>query len=274
MINDMSLKAKIRNIAKERNISAQSVLQIYLMNRFLYRLSKTEYKDKYIVKGGILISSIVGIDQRATMDIDTSLRNQKLTKENICKMFDAVCAIETDDGIKFVFGNLSPIRADDSYGGYRLTYHACFGKINAPMSMDISTGDVITPDASKRIFYDIFDNDCEYELLSYTLETILAEKVETILSRGVENTRPRDFYDIYTLSSFAYDKDIFKEAFKATAKHRDSLDKISNYNVILNAIENDSVMQKRWQDYVKITPYAKGIEFKDTIDKIKTVLDQ
>lgn len=137
MINDMSLKAKVRNIAKEKKISAQAVLQNYLMRRFLFRLSKTEYKDKFVVKGGMLISSIVGVEHRATMDIDTTLRNLPLTEDSIRNAFTIICNIDDEDGLEFSFDSIGPIRDDDEYGGYRVSFHAKFGKINAPMSMDV-----------------------------------------------------------------------------------------------------------------------------------------
>lgn len=139
-MNDMSLKAKIRNIASEKNVSAQSVLQNYLMQRFLHRLSQSEYKDKFVIKGGMLISSIVGIDQRSTMDLDSCIRNLPLTEETISKAFLEICNINMNDGISFIPGSIEPIRDDDEYGGYRVSYTAEYGKIKAPMSMDIYRG--------------------------------------------------------------------------------------------------------------------------------------
>lgn len=272
-MNDMSLKAKIRNISKEKNISAQSVLQNYLMNRFLYRLSLSEYKEKFIIKGGMLISSIIGIEHRATMDIDTTLKNLMLEKEEIIRAFNAICATPTDDGINFSFDSIVPIRGDDEYGGYRLSFTAIFGKIHAPMSMDISTGDVITPSAELHLFYDMFDKDIYFNLWAYPIETILAEKIETILSRGIDNTRPRDFYDVYKLMGYGCNKKIFKKAFEATALHRESLEKIINYEEIINSIADSLVMSRRWNEYVRQMPYACGISFFDTLESVRKLLD-
>ncbi len=265
MMNDMSLKARIRNMAKERNISAQAVLQNYLLGRFLLRLSESECRDKFVVKGGILISSIVGIDHRATMDLDTTLRNLPLTETSVRKAFEGICSIQENDGIEFVLDSIGPIRDDDEYGGYRVGFTARYGKINAPMSMDVSTGDIMTPGAEKHVFTDMFDCSKTFELWSYTLETILAEKTETILSRGIDNTRPRDFYDVYMLSSFRYDPIVFWEAFSATAKHRGSFEKILDYQDILQNISESTEMQKRWIGYTKQMPYAAGISFEETI---------
>ena len=271
-MTDMSLKAKIRNIAKEKNISAQAVLQNYLMNRFLYRLSLTEYKEKFVIKGGMLIASIIGLEHRATMDLDTTLRNLPLTESSIRKAFESVCSVPSDDGITFSYDYIAPIRDDDEYGGYRVSFSAQFGKINAPMSMDVSTGDVITPGAAKNRFSDILEDSLSFELWSYPIETVLAEKVETILSRGVDNTRPRHFYDVYMLSALNYDSKMFREAFIATASHRESLEKISDSEGIIHIISESPEMNRRWENYVRQMPYAKGISFADTTCAVRNVL--
>lgn len=271
-MNDMGLKAKIRNIAKEKNISAQAVLQNYLMNRFLYRLSLTDYKDKFVIKGGMLIASIIGIEHRATMDLDTTLRNLPLTEESIREAFTFICSVQTNDGITFSFDSMALIRDDDEYGGFRVSFSAQFGKINAPMSMDVSTGDVITPGAAKHRFSDILEDTLSFELWSYPIETVLAEKVETILSRGVENTRPRDFYDVYMLSALNYDSKVFHEAFIATASHRESLEKISCSEDIIQVISENPEMNRRWDNYVRQMPYARDISFSDTTCAVRNVL--
>lgn len=272
MINDMSLKAKIRNIAKENNISAQAVLQNYLMSRFLYRLSLTEYKEKFVIKGGMLIASIIGIEHRATMDLDTTLRNLTLTENSICEAFRIICSVQAEDGISFSYDSIAPIRDDDEYGGYRVSFSAHLGKINAPMSMDVSTGDVITPGAEKHRFFDILEDSLSFELWSYPIETVLAEKIETILSRGVGNTRPRDFYDVYMLSTQNYDSKVFREAFISTASHRETLEKISDSEVIIQNILESKEMNRRWENYVRQMPYAKGISFSDTTCAVRNVL--
>lgn len=272
-MDDVSLKARIRNFAKDRNISASAVLQTYLLNRFLYRLSLTEYKNKFVIKGGMLIASIIGIDHRATMDLDSTLRYMKLEEESLVEAFNTISSVETDDGIRFEFNSIEPIRDDDEYGGYRLSFHAVFGKINAPMSMDISTGDVITPEAKLRLFNDSIDASTVFELMSYTVETVLAEKLETILSRGIDNTRPRDFYDIYMLAGYEYDAAVLREAFIATAKHRGSLNKITKYETILDRVYADTEMNRRWNVYSKQMPYAEGIDFSDTINVVRNMVN-
>jgi len=271
-MNDMSLKAKIRNIASEKNISAAAVLQNYLISRFLFRMADSEYKDKFVIKGGMLISSIIGIDQRATMDLDTTLRYMQLEEDTIREAILRICSIQSDDGIQFGFADITPIRDDDEYGGYRVSFYAELGKIKAPMSMDISTGDVITPEAKPHEFFDMFNPEQKISLLAYPIETVLAEKLETILSRGVGNTRPRDFYDIYMLSSVGYETDTLRKAFVETSKHRGSYDKIQDFRIILENIVNDPGMNQRWAGYQKQMPYAEGISFNDTIDVIQQML--
>lgn len=273
-MNDMSLKAKIRNIASKKNISASAVLQNYLNNRFLFRLAKSEYRERFIVKGGMLISSIIGVEQRTTMDLDTTIRNMHLEENSIREAFEHICMVPGDDGIQFVFKSIAPIRDDDLYGGYRILFNAVLGKINSSMSMDVTTGDAITPEAGLYEFSDMFDPDQKIQLLAYPIETVFAEKLETIMSRGVDNTRPRDFYDVYMLSAVEYDKDNLRLAFKATADHRESYNKILDYTSIIESIRNDQIMNQRWMVYQKQMAYAESISFGETLDAVKRLMDE
>ena len=201
MSNAMSLKAKIRNIAKKKNLPAQVILQNYMFERLLVRLSASDYREKFVLKGGMLVAAIVGLDNRATMDLDTTLKNLPLTPDAIHSALEQICAIRFDDGVSFEIGTISPIREDDIYGGYRVMLNAWFDTIVTPLSIDVSTGDAITPHAVQYNFSEIFDDEKTYELWAYNIETVMAEKVETILRRSVFNTRPRDFYDAYILAT-------------------------------------------------------------------------
>jgi len=271
-MNDMSLKAKIRNTARANGIPAQLVLQQYLNERFLVRLSMTNYRDKFVVKGGTLIASIVGLSNRATMDMDTTLKDLPLTPDAIENAINTICSVDTWDGITFKCERLEPIRDDDLYGGYRVLLQADYGKIAAPMSMDVSTGDIITPGAIQREFSTRFDSE-SFHLWSYNVETILAEKVETILSRNVFSTRPRDFYDLYVLTKTeAFDRSIFQEALNATARHRKSLDKIKNIDELLLLISKSSEQQKLWNKYCEQFSYAQGIEYTEIIRMLTELL--
>lgn len=271
-MNDMSLKAKIRNTARANGIPAQLVLQQYLNERFLVRLSMTNYRDKFVVKGGTLIASIVGLSNRATMDMDTTLKDLPLTPDAIENAINTICSVDTWDGITFKCERLEPIRDDDLHGGYRVLLQADYGKIAAPMSMDVSTGDIITPGAIQREFSTMFDSE-SFHLWSYNVETILAEKVETILSRNVFSTRPRDFYDLYVLTKTeAFDRSIFQEALNATARHRKSLDKIKNIDELLLLISKSSEQQKLWNKYCEQFSYAQGIEYTEIIRMLTELL--
>lgn len=197
----MSLKAKIRNYAKDKRIAAQVVLQNYMFERFLARLSRSEYRDKFVIKGGMLIAAIVGLDTRSTMDLDTTLKRLPLTEEKILDAVNTISKIDLGDDVSFETISIDPIRKDDIYGGYCVRINAIYDTIVTPLSVDVSTGDVITPGAVLYEFGGIFDESVQISLWGYNIETVMAEKAETILSRGVFNTRPRDYYDAYILST-------------------------------------------------------------------------
>ena len=273
MSKAMSLKAKIRNIAKQKNIPAQVILQNYMFERLLVRLSASEYKEKFVLKGGMLVAAIVGLDNRATMDLDTTLKNLPLTPDAIRSALEQVCAISLDDGVVFEIGTITPIREDDIYGGYRVMLNARFDTLLTPMSIDVSTGDAITPHAVQYNFSEIFDDEKSYELWAYNIETVMAEKVETILRRGVFNTRPRDFYDAYILATTQkFDKDVFDEALSATAKHRGTVEQIADVSEILRNIEESPELCAMWDKYRKQFAYAADIEYEQIIETLKTLV--
>lgn len=269
----MSLKGKIKNYAKNNDIAAQVVLQNYMFERFLERLSLSEYSDKFVVKGGMLIAAIVGLDTRSTMDLDTTLRNLPLTEEQISVALSTICKIELKDDVLFKIKSVLPIRKDDVYGGYCVRLDAIYDTIVTPLSIDISTGDIITPAATKYEFGGIFDEDVKISLWGYNIETVMAEKVETILSRGVFTSRPRDFYDVFILGTTQkYDKEIFKEALKATAIHRGSLRKIADINGIIEQISSNTDLKNMWEKYQKKFVYAREISYESIIDTLETIL--
>lgn len=266
----MSLKGRIKNYAKINNIAAQVVLQNYMFERFLERMSVSEYSEKFVVKGGMLIAAIVGLDTRSTMDLDTTLRNLPLKEEQISAALSSICKVDLNDDVSFEVKSVAPIRKDDVYGGYCVRLDASYDTIVTPLSIDVSTGDIITPAAVKYEFGGIFDENVKITLWGYNIETVMAEKVETILSRGVFTTRPRDFYDVYILGTTQeYDKEIFKEALKATAIHRGSLEKIADVKGIIEQISSSANLNDMWVKYQKKFSYAKDITF----DKILGVLN-
>ncbi|MCR5150909.1 MAG: nucleotidyl transferase AbiEii/AbiGii toxin family protein [Clostridiales bacterium] len=195
----MSLKAKISNYAKSNNLPSQVVLQNYMFERFLERLSKSDFREKFVIKGGVLVASIVGLSTRSTMDLDTTLRKLPLTVDKITDSVNSICTVNIDDEVSFSLISIQPIRKDDIYGGYQVRLDAKYDPIITPLSIDISTGDIITPDAIEYDFTGMFEPELKIPLWGYNVETILAEKVETILRRSVLTTRSRDFYDVYIL---------------------------------------------------------------------------
>ncbi len=273
MSRAMSLKAKIRNIAKQKNIPAQVILQNYMFERLLVRLARSEYKDKFVLKGGMLVAAIVGLDNRATMDLDTTLKSLPLTPEAITSALQNICAIESDDDVTFEVGTATPIRDDDIYGGYRVMLNAKYDTIVTSLSIDISTGDAITPKPVEYTFSEIFNNERYYHLWAYNIETVMAEKIETILRRGVFNTRPRDFYDAYILATTqTFDKAIFAEALKATSSHRGTTEQIADIPTIMKNIDESPELRAMWNKYRKQFTYANGIEYTEIIALISNLI--
>ena len=230
--NAMSLKAIINNIAKENKVSAQSVLQTYMLERLLERISISKYKDNFILKGGMLISAMLGIDSRTTMDIDTTIKGFKLTEENIINIINEICNIKIDDGVTFEVQKIELIREDDDYGGYRITFKANYMEsMPVIMKIDVTTGDKITYKEIKYCF-DLMLEDRKIQIWSYNLETVIAEKFESIIKRGILGTRIRDYYDVYMLLN-TQTKNInfntLKDAIYSTAEHRNTINIIKDW---------------------------------------------
>ena len=272
--NAMSLKAIINNIAKENKISAQSVLQTYMLERFLERISISKYKDNFILKGGMLISAMLGIDSRTTMDMDTTIKGFKLTEENISNIINEICNIKIDDEITFEVQKIELIREDDDYGGYRITFKANYMEsMPVIMKIDITTGDKITYKEIKYSF-DLMLEDRKIQIWSYNLETVIAEKFESIIKRGVLGTRIRDFYDIYMLLNTQtknIDFNILKDAIYSTAKHRNTINIIKDWSKIIEQLNNSDIMKNQWARYQKNNFYAKEIKYDDLIECLKQV---
>ncbi len=263
----MSLKGKIKNYAKSKSIAAQVVLQNYMFERFLARLSMSDYREKFVVKGGMLIAAIVGLDTRSTMDLDTTLRNLPLTEEKVMEAVENICKITLGDDVIFEVKSIAPIRKDDRYGGFCVRLDAIYDTIVTPLSIDVSTGDVITPEAVEYEFSGIFDEEIRIKMWGYNIESVMAEKVETILSRGIFNTRPRDFYDVYILGTTQrYDKKIFLKALEATAIHRGSREQIIDKTGIIEKLSASEELIQMWEKYRKKFSYASEIQYVDVMD--------
>lgn len=271
--NAMQLKAKINNKAKELNIPAQIMMQNYLIECFLERLSKSEYANYFIIKGGILIASLVGLNHKTTMDIDVTVKNIPLKENEITKIISYVCSVSNEDDFTFHLDRVEPIRDDDEYQGYRAFIIAEYEQLHNTITIDITTGDSIYPEAIKHGFSKVFENE-QISLFSYPIETVIAEKLETILSRNVTTTRPRDFYDVYILGSKNINNQNLKTALENTCKHRQSEKVLTQIPEILAAIRESDNLKDQWQKYVKKMPYASEISFEQTLDKIEKILEE
>ncbi|MCP1101389.1 putative nucleotidyltransferase component of viral defense system [Aequitasia blattaphilus] len=270
----MSLKGRIKNYAKSCNIAAQVVLQNYMFERFLIRLSQSEYNQKFVIKGGMLIAAIVGLDTRSTMDLDTTLRDLPLSEDKVFAVLKEICAINLNDDTVFELKSIAPIRKDDSYGGFCVYLEARYDTIVTPLSIDVSTGDVITPFPVQYEFSGIFDDEVCIKLWGYNIETVMAEKIETILRRGVFNTRPRDYYDIYILGTTKeYNRQVLGDAVRATAEHRGSWERIADSTGILKQITESDELMQMWDKYQRRYPYAVDITYENIKDVLRVLID-
>ena len=276
MRNAMQLKAIIRNLAKEKNISAQLVMQNFMLERLLERISMSKYQSNFILKGGFLIAAMVGLDTRATMDMDATIKGLPVNEETVRDMFEDICKIELNDDVTFLFSSIGEIREGDEYTGYRVHLTANYPPMAVPLKLDITTGDKITPREVKYSFKLLLE-DRNISVLAYNLETVLAEKLETVISRGDQNTRPRDYYDVYILRKLQFNNinpQSLQQALKVTSQKRGSYEVISNYKYIMETVKNSKVMQEQWQAYQKNFEYAKDVDFMDTCDTVVQVMDE
>ena len=265
------LKGAIRNLAKKKGIHAQEVLQIFMFERIIERLSVSLYKDRFILKGGMLISAILGVAERTTMDMDTTVKGLPMDEQSIRKAISEILDQPVDDGIEFQLLDLTPIREDDEYENFRASIQAAYGKMKIPMKIDITTGDEITPKEIQFSYPFLFD-DRRVMVKAYTQETILAEKYETIIRRNVGNTRARDFYDLhllYRLYRENADWNLLKQAVLATAKKRDSLSVLQDTERILLALEESTVLQDLWKRYQTQNLYAREITYPAIMESVK-----
>lgn len=269
------IKGRIKSVAKQNNADARTLMRIYMMERFLERLAQSEYRDNFIIKGGILVTAMIGVAHRSTMDIDTSMKNLNLSADDALRVVNQVKDIDLDDGVSFEVKDVSNIMDEMEYPGIRVTMNANVGRLITPLKIDISTGDVITPRAIE-FNYDLLLEDRSISLWSYNLETILAEKLQTVLARGILNTRMRDFYDIRMLLDTYEDKvnkAVLKDAFAATCKKRGTDNLQEQAEEIIKIIEADEQLQVLWRAYQKKYSYAAEIDFASVISGVRKLMD-
>ena len=268
------IKGKIKSVAQKNHADARTLMRIYMMERFLERLAKSEYRDHFIIKGGILVTAMIGVANRSTMDIDTSVKNLNLSAQDALKVIDQVKEIDLDDGVSFEVKAVSNIMDEMEYPGIRITMNAIMGGLITPLKIDISTGDVITPRAIE-FHYDLMLEDRSIMLWSYNLETILAEKLQTVLARGILNTRMRDFYDIRMLLDTQEDKidqAVLKDAFAATCKKRGTSHLQEQAGKIVKSVEEDEQLRALWLSYQKKYSYAADMDYADVIGGVRELL--
>mgnify|MGYP001850859682 FL=1 len=260
------LKALVQNRTKGDSGKAQLLIRNFMMERFLERVSLSKYKDNFILKGGMLVSSMVGLDNRATMDIDTTLKNLSLNSENAREIVENIIAVSVEDNVHFQIKSISAIMEDAEYEGVRLALEAQLETMRIPMKIDLSTGDVITP-SEIRYQYRLMFEDRSISVWAYTLETVLAEKMETILVRGLLNTRLRDYYDLYILQICGpqIDRKVLSEAVRATCRKRGSDPVLSEYSRILKELKESSTMQELWLNYQRKNNYAAGLSWNEVL---------
>ncbi len=269
------LKALIRNKAEGNSGKAQLLIRNYAMERFMERVSLSAYKDHFILKGGMLVSAMVGLDSRATLDIDTTICDYPLNKQTAQIMIMEIISIPLNDNMIFEFKDISDIMDEAEYSGVRVTLNAFLDKTRIPLKIDISTGDVITPGAVEYKLPLMFESRF-ISVWAYNLETILAEKIETIISRATLNTRMRDYYDLYILPLTIPDFDtaILKAALLATSRKRQSEKIIANAQEILEEIEQSVTMKWQWNNYIARNEYAEGLVWEDVLDSVKRLCEQ
>ncbi len=267
-----AVKDKLRNISREKNVDFNSIMRFYMYDRFIERLSKSRYKDNFILKGGFYLSKLFGLDNRSTMDIDTAINKTKFTEENVIKMITEIINIDVDDNVKFKIEKKEPIRDENEYGGLRITINFTLENMRDSFHIDIATGDPIYPCPNDYKYESLIGNEV-YKVWSYNLETILAEKIETILGKLEASSRMKDYYDIYLIHKFKFNKinkNKFRGAVEKTFEKRGfNADLIAS----LNIVKNSKVLKDKWVSYSRKNSYAKNLEFGVTIKCLEEFIE-
>lgn len=265
------LKAKVRNLSGGDGQKAQTLIRNFIMERFLERITLSRYRNNFILKGGMLVAAVVGLDTRATMDIDTTVKSLNLSRDNAIKIVEDIIAVEIPDGVQFRITKVTDIMEEHDYPGIRFVLEATLDKMRQAVKIDISTGDIITPGAMEYS-YNLMFEDRSISLWTYNLETLLAEKLETIMARGITNTRMRDFYDIYVISrQEAFDKEVLKRAFLATSAKRNTTGHIPDFQNILATVVSDDTMEAQWESFREDSFFVGDLSWDEVTDGVKTL---
>lgn len=271
MINYNNLFEKSKELATKSGLTQLELYQRFMFERILERISLSKYNNNFILKGGLLLSAMLGIESRSTRDMDISVKGIDVSEEKMVQVLNEILSMDINDGVKFEVVDVTDIREDDEYGGNKYHIVGKLENLKVALEIDISTGDEITPKELNYEYISLFE-DKKIQIDTYNIETILAEKIQTILVRGKYNTRMKDYYDIYfflTKLKSEINQDIFKKALNNTITQRDSLDYLMDYEIILNDIEQNDRMHTNWNSYRKKTKYAENIEFNIIIKLLK-----
>ncbi len=274
-MNSDRLNALIKNRAKGSNDVSLHLHQMFFFEHVLMRLEKSKYRDNIILKGGVLLSSIIGSDMRTTKDIDATLKSIPLNEESIRNIFEEILSIDIDDGFTFKIENIKDIRLEDEYGGYRINVYGEFDKLKTHFFIEVTTGDIITPREIKYKYNSIFE-DKTINIMAYTIETIIAEKFESIISKNITTTRAKDFYDMYIIVNNhidKVDKTTLVKAIKRTFKHRNTNFDIEYLSEIFEIIKDSIALKELFDNYSKKLNYVKDVKYEDTINAIKQIIE-
>lgn len=274
-MNSDKLKSIISKKAHGNSDISQKFYQLFYFERILERISISNYRGQIILKGGLLLTSIIGDDERTTKDMDATLKGIPLTKNDVEKVFNEILNIDIDDGVSFQIISIKDIRLEDEYGGFRLNILSTLDNNKTYITVELTTGDVITPKEMKYNYNSIFE-DKKIPIMSYTLETVLAEKFQTIVTRGLLNTRLKDFYDVYILINTKINelsKDNLIKAIKNTFERRETNIDMEQFNEVIKYLNDDKNMNNLWNEYVSKNPYAKNVKFEDTINALKEIIE-
>ncbi len=267
------LKAKVRNLSGGDGQKAQTLIRNFIMERFLERIALSPYRNNFILKGGMLVAAVVGLDTRATMDIDMTVKSLNLSKENAVKIVQDIIAVDIPDGVQFRITKVTDIMEEHDYPGIRFMLETFLDKMRQAIKIDISTGDIITPGAVEYS-YNLMFEERAISLWTYNLETLLAEKLETIMARGTANTRMRDFYDIHLISNQeSFDRDVLKKAFLATSDKRNTTIQIPDFRNILSAVEADETMKKQWESFKEDSFFVGELSWEEVMASVKALAE-
>ena len=273
--NLMQLKSFVKDRAVELGVAQRDLLHNYYMECFVDRLAHSKYADSFVLKGGFLIASMMGLNRRTTMDLDTTVKNMPLNEKNMAPVLREICSVEVDDDFTFSLDHLELIREEAEYQGQRAYFFVDYERMRGSLTMDITTGDSIYPAVAEAFFKKHFETGF-IKTLAYPIENILAEKMEAIITRKDANTRPRDYYDVHVLTNTVkFEKVDFMQALLRTAEHRGTRSIIENESVErLAVIKNSDDVKRQWSRYQARFPYAKEIAFEEVMTSVRKLMEK